>query len=104
MFARLVESAGGLDKIEALQQHTHQEVYEKAVHLLEVFFAADEEEDIEGVVPDTSGSQFAFGVQGAPDGGFNFSGQTSTAPGGGDGSGFAFGSTQTDAGQPGWGQ
>lgn len=73
-FARLVESAGGLDKIEALQQHTQQEVYEKAVHLLEVYFAADEEEDIEGVVPDSTGSQFTFGGQAAPDGGFNFGG------------------------------
>lgn len=86
-FARLVESAGGLDKIEALQQHTQQEVYEKAVHLLEVYFAADEEEDIEGVVPDSTGSQFTFGGQAAPDGGFNFGG----APQGG-------------AGGPNWGQ
>lgn len=79
-FARLVEAAGGLDKIEALQQHSNQDVYEKAVRLLEVFFAADEEEDIEGVVPDSSGNQFGFGVQAAPDGGFNFGATTGVDP------------------------
>jgi importin subunit alpha-6/7 len=77
-FARLVEAAGGLDRIEALQQHTNQEVYEKAVRLLEVFFAADEEEDIEGLAPQTTGNQFGFGVQTAPDGGFNFGGASAT--------------------------
>lgn len=81
-FARLVEAAGGLDKIEALQQHTHQEVYEKAVHLLEVYFAADEEEDIEGVVPDSSGSQFTFGGQAAPDGGWDFGAAPQGGPNG----------------------
>lgn len=79
-FARLVEAAGGLDKIEALQTHNNEEVYEKAVRLLEVFFAADEEEDIEGIRPELEGGQFGFGVQAAPDGGFNFAG-TSTIDG-----------------------
>lgn len=79
-FARLVESTGGLDKIEALQQHQHQEVYEKVVHLLEAFFAADEEEDIEGVVPDASGQQFTFGSSAAPEGGFSFGAPAAGAP------------------------
>jgi importin subunit alpha-6/7 len=96
VFARLVEAAGGLDKIEALQQHTHQEVYEKAVRLLEVFFAADEEEDIEGVVPDATGSQFGFGVQAAPDGGFNFGAAADSAQQPFDG--------QPTSNEPNWGQ
>jgi importin subunit alpha-6/7 len=98
-FARLVEAAGGLDKIEALQQHTHQEVYEKSVHLLEVYFAADEEEDIEGVVPEATGSQFTFGGQAAPDGGFNFGG---TAPGGD--AVHPFAAPPSGPNVPGWGQ
>lgn len=71
-YARAIEAVGGLDKIESLQQHSNQEVYEKAVRILEVFFMADDEEEIDGVVPDNSGSQFGFGVTAAPDGGFNF--------------------------------
>lgn len=73
-YARAIEAVGGLDKIETLQQHSNQEVYEKAVRILEVFFMADEEEEIDGVVPDSSGAQFGFGVNSAPDGGFNFGG------------------------------
>lgn len=85
-YARDIEAIGGLDKIETLQQHSNQEVYEKAIRILEVFFQAEDEEEIEGVVPDNSGSQFGFGVQNqAPEGGFNF----------GNPSGF---------GNPGWGQ
>lgn len=75
-YARAIEAVGGLDKIEALQQHSNQEVYEKAVRILEVFFMADEEEEIDGVVPDSSGAQFGFGLNSAPDGGFNFGGPT----------------------------
>ncbi|CAN8073915.1 unnamed protein product [Agarophyton chilense] len=85
-YARDIESVGGLDKIETLQQHSNQDVYEKAVRILEVFFMAEEEEEIEGVVPDSAETQFGFGVQNqAPEGGFNF----------GNPSGF---------GGPGWGQ
>ncbi|CDF39856.1 Predicted protein [Chondrus crispus] len=73
-YARAIEAVGGLDKIEALQHHSNEEVYEKAVRLLEVFFLAEDE--IDGVVPDQSASQFGFGVDPAPDGGFNFGAPT----------------------------
>lgn len=75
-YARAIEAVGGLDKIEALQQHSNQEVYEKAVRILQVFFMADEEEEIDGVVPDSTGAQFGFGLNNTPDGGFNFGGPT----------------------------
>jgi importin subunit alpha-1 len=35
-YARAIEAAEGLDKIEALQDHPSEDVYEKAVHILEV--------------------------------------------------------------------
>lgn len=76
-YSRAIESVGGLDKIEGLQQHSNQEVYEKAVRILEVFFIPEEEEEIEGVLPDSAGSQFGFGVAPAPEGGFNFGGAMS---------------------------
>lgn len=92
-YARAIEAVGGLDRIEALQQHSNQEVYEKAVRILEVFFMADDEEEIDGVVPDNTNSQFGFGVATAPDGGFSFGGPTT----GGFGSGHG-------AEHQGWGQ
>lgn len=91
-YSQTIEAVGGLDKIEQLQQHSNQDVYEKAVRILEVFFVIDEEEEIDGVVPENSGNQFGFGVAAMPDGGFNFDG----APGG-------FGEAQGQ-GQQGWGQ
>eukprot|EP00184_Porphyridium_aerugineum_P004662 CAMPEP_0184697814 /NCGR_PEP_ID=MMETSP0313-20130426/4643_1 /TAXON_ID=2792 /ORGANISM="Porphyridium aerugineum, Strain SAG 1380-2" /LENGTH=590 /DNA_ID=CAMNT_0027156651 /DNA_START=161 /DNA_END=1933 /DNA_ORIENTATION=+ len=71
--AMLVESCGGLDKIEQLQTHQTNEIYEKAVKLLEVYFHADEQV-LDGVAPEVSGSQFAFGVSQShfPTEGFNF--------------------------------
>lgn len=88
-YARAIEAVGGLDKIEALQQHSNQEVYEKAVRLLEVFFMAEEE--IDGVVPEQAGAEFGFGGAGAPDGGFNFGAPTGAAAFGGAPTGGGFG-------------
>lgn len=92
-YASLIESVGGLDKIEALQQHSNQDVYEKAVRILEQFFIIEGEEDIDGVGPENAGNQFAFGQAAAPDGGFNF----------GDGGNGGFGAAPGQ-GHPGWGQ
>lgn len=92
-YAQQIEAVGGLDKMEALQQHSNQDVYEKAVRILEQFFIIEGEEDIDGVGPENMGNQFAFGQATAPDGGFNF----------GDGGNGGFG-TAPGQGQPGWGQ
>lgn len=40
-FAQMVQEVGGLDKIEALQNHSNNEIYEHAVVLLETFFEAE---------------------------------------------------------------
>jgi len=45
------EAAGGLDRLEEMQQNPSEEVYSKAVSLLERFFAAEEGEDEEPEVP-----------------------------------------------------
>jgi len=73
-YVQLIESVGGLDKIESLQQHSNQDVYEKAVRILEQFFIIEGEEEIEGIVPENAGNQFAFQQAQAPEGGFNFGG------------------------------
>lgn len=71
-YAQLVEEAEGLEKIENLQSHDNNEIYEKAVKILETYWL-EEEDDIvvsgDGPQPD-----FQFGgneVQ-VPSGGFNF--------------------------------
>ena len=91
-YAEAVEAAGGLDKIEALQQHANADVYEKSVRLLEAYFAADEETEVAGLQPATTqNGQFAFGVPGGdataapPAGGFNFGGAPASASFGGTG-------------------
>ncbi|XP_037083231.1 importin subunit alpha-7-like [Pollicipes pollicipes] len=42
-FALIVEECCGLDKIEALQTSTNQEIYQKAFDLVETYFGSDEE-------------------------------------------------------------
>ncbi|KAJ1639777.1 importin alpha [Pavlovales sp. CCMP2436] len=60
-----LDSVGGVDKLEELQEHKNEEVYRKAVHILETYLGEDDEEDASIVAPGTcaSGDQFAFGIQ-----------------------------------------
>ena len=92
-FAQMVEDAEGLDKIEALQDHPNEDLYEKAVHILETYFDIDEGED-QNLAPsmDASQGRYAFGAPGqvaAPQGGFNFGGAPA-APAAGDPPAFNF--------------
>ena len=69
----MVEECEGLDKLEALQQHENELVYKKALHIIETYFA---EED-EGPEVETNGTEFAFSQPttsnpGGQGGGFNF--------------------------------
>eukprot|EP00871_Galdieria_phlegrea_P000106 jgi/Galph1/1096/GphlegSOOS_G5760.1 len=73
-YALFVEEAEGVDKIEALQTHVNEEIYSKALKILETYFSGSSE-PIEGVTPVSSEGQFGFGLsnQSAPQGGFHFS-------------------------------
>eukprot|EP00877_Chromochloris_zofingiensis_P007919 jgi/Chrzof1/3380/Cz12g23090.t1 len=74
-FAQLVEDADGLDKIEALQEHQNEDLYEKAVYLLDNYFECEEGED-QNLAPamDANQNAYAFGTAAQPQaGGFNFS-------------------------------
>mmetsp|Transcript_30523 Transcript_30523/g.61519 ORF Transcript_30523/g.61519 Transcript_30523/m.61519 type:complete len:519 (+) Transcript_30523:3360-4916(+) len=44
-YARHIEQVGGLEKLEELQQHSNNQIYEYAVKLLEKFFGAEEESE-----------------------------------------------------------
>jgi len=72
-YATFIEEAEGLDKIEQLQNHSNNEIYEKSVKILETYFAA-EEEDESSIAPgmDSSQQTFTFGGMNAPQGGFKF--------------------------------
>lgn len=71
-YAQMVEDAEGLDKIEALQDHPNEDLYEKAVHILETFFDVDEGGEDTTVAPQAGqNGQFQFGMAPAA-GAFNF--------------------------------
>ncbi|XP_071708612.1 importin subunit alpha-2-like [Rutidosis leptorrhynchoides] len=64
--AQLIDDAEGLEKIENLQSHDNNEIYEKAVKILETYWLGEEEE--EAVVD----GGFNFGGTNVPPGGFKF--------------------------------
>ena len=76
LYAQIIEESDGLDKIENLQSHDNNEIYEKAVKILERYWA--EEEDEEQILTDGGNEDpqqgFSFGNNqpAAPPGGFKF--------------------------------
>jgi len=73
-YATYIEEAEGLDKVELLQNHQNNDIYEKAVKILETYFAAEPEED-DNLAPTTDSNQhqFQFGTTTQiPQGGFKF--------------------------------
>lgn len=73
IFAQMIDDSEGLEKIENLQSHDNNEIYEKAVKILEAYWLEDDDE--EPVPPgDASQSGFQFGGPevSVPAGGFSF--------------------------------
>lgn len=75
IYAQMIDEYEGLDKIENLQTHDNNEIYEKAVKILERYWAEEEEEN-QNVENGGDGNQqgFSFGSNqpNLPPGGFNF--------------------------------
>jgi len=67
-FALIVEGADGLNKIEALQEAPSEEVYHRAMYILETYFALEDDVETNAI---ESGSGFQFGTT-LPEGGFVF--------------------------------
>lgn len=71
-YAQLIDEAEGLEKIENLQSHDNNEIYEKAVKILETYWLEEEDD----TVPPGDGTQPGFNFGGTdgnlPSGGFNF--------------------------------
>lgn len=81
--ATYIDEADGINKIQQLQYHENEDIYEKSVSLVETYFGVEEEEDQE-ITPgmDPNAQQFQFGTgqndsSNAPGGGnvFNFAQQ-----------------------------
>lgn len=78
--ATFIAEAEGLNKIEELQHHSNNDIYEKCVKILETYFGVDEEEEMAGIAPavDEGGNAFAFSAPGMDGNGgqptFDFSG------------------------------
>jgi importin subunit alpha-1 len=69
-YAALVEECSGIDKLEQLQNHQHNEIYEKAVNILELYFAAEEEE--QSILPQVNPGTGTYSFGSNLGSGFNF--------------------------------
>ncbi|KAM7481817.1 hypothetical protein LguiB_006400 [Lonicera macranthoides] len=74
LYAQEVDECEGLDKIESLQTHDNTEIYEKAVKILERYWAEEDEEPtvLEGIDGNQPGFSFGNNQPNLPAGGFKF--------------------------------
>ncbi|KAL3531516.1 hypothetical protein ACH5RR_010838 [Cinchona calisaya] len=73
VFAQMIDDAEGLEKIENLQSHDNNEIYEKAVKILETYWLEEDDEQLPSGDAPQSGFNFGGGELSVPPGGFNFS-------------------------------
>ena len=69
--ATAIEEAGGLDKIEKLQQHRNEDIYKLAYSIIDKYFTSEELED-STVMPEAGSQSFQFGPANLPESGFQF--------------------------------
>jgi importin subunit alpha-1 len=75
--ATYIADAEGLNKIEDLQEHANQEIYEKVIKILETYFGIEDEKEVPSLAPNMEGNQFNFSTQDQVEGmqtNFDFSG------------------------------
>ncbi|KAF2308290.1 hypothetical protein GH714_039908 [Hevea brasiliensis] len=73
MYAQMIDDAEGLEKIENLQSHDNNEIYEKAVKILETYWLEEDDETLPSGDGSQQGFQFGGNDPSVPSGGFNFS-------------------------------
>lgn len=69
IYAQMIDDAEGLEKIENLQSHDNNEIYEKAVKILSMYWT-EEDDDSEHDDPEDNGFKFGNQSGNAPKGGF----------------------------------
>lgn len=76
LYAQMIDEFDGLEKIENLQTHDNNEIYEKAVKILERYWSEEEEEAENLQQQNGDGNQHGFNFGGnqpiVPPGGFKF--------------------------------
>ncbi|KAI3448469.1 hypothetical protein Pfo_005134 [Paulownia fortunei] len=74
IYAQMIDDCEGLDKIENLQSHDNNEIYEKAVKILEKYWVEEDEDQnlADGVDGNHQGFSFGNNQPNVPAGGFNF--------------------------------
>merc|ERR1719215_2594645 len=70
--ATYIAEAEGLTKIEQLQQHDNNDIYEKCIKILETYFGVEDEEDADLAPSMDEGGNFAFGAGGTEGQKFDF--------------------------------
>lgn len=61
LMATYISEADGLNKIEDLQHHGNNDIYERCVKILETFYGVEDEEEMPSLAPGMDGDQFTFG-------------------------------------------
>lgn len=73
VYAQMIDDAEGLEKIENLQSHDNNEIYEKAVKILETYWLEEDDEALPpGDAVPQQGFNFGGGNVSVPSGGFSF--------------------------------
>mmetsp|Transcript_25170 Transcript_25170/g.37406 ORF Transcript_25170/g.37406 Transcript_25170/m.37406 type:complete len:554 (-) Transcript_25170:1341-3002(-) len=61
-YCSFVDECDGLEKLELLQEHQSDDVYKKAVEIIETFFGCEDEAEDENLAPALDGDTYAFGI------------------------------------------
>lgn len=72
VYAQMIEEADGLEKIENLQSHDNNEIYEKSVKILETYWVEEDEEALPSADVPQNGFEFGGSELDVPQGGFKF--------------------------------
>lgn len=61
-YCSFVDECDGLEKLELLQEHQSDDVYKKAVEIIETYFGCEDGAEDENLAPALNGNTYAFGI------------------------------------------
>jgi len=68
---RMIEECGGLDKLEALQNHENEDIYKLVYEIIDTYFSGGSEEEDLDIAPAQTEGGFTFEPSAQPDDGFH---------------------------------